>query len=1102
MRKGLSVLLIAVWGILLVLPAGSLAYPAPGVGAKEGSRGDGTGWAWHTAAVDTIGNVGQHTDLVLDANGRPHVSYYGSGDLKYAYHDGATWVVQTLDSAGDVGLYTSMAYHGAGNVGISYYDATNGDLRFWSNSGAVGVDTTGDVGRYTSLAFDSQGYPRISYYDASNGDLKYVAAGAAGWGPPEVVDSAGDVGRYAALALQTGGSYVGWPAIAYYDVTNGNLKYAAAGLEPRQGSANPATYWAIETVDAPGDVGQWASLAFDSQGRPHIVYSASGGANLKYARRGPGGWSYDVVDVDTLGQGSLALDDLGHAHVSYWKDHQLRYAYHDGAAWHHETVDAAADVGAANALALDDNGYPHISYRDDTSMDLKYAFACCAARFAVAPQPQCVAQAVGFANYSHGVGEPFAYLWAFGDGATSTAISPTHAYTTAGVYTAYLTATAACGYDTMTASVVISGTPEAGFTYGPLPVCAGETPVQFTNTTVGSPTLTYLWDFDDGGSSALEDPTHAFAPAGSYEVVLIATNGCGLDPATQVVPAHGAPQQVTPSWAPAPPEVGNVITFTAQASSTLPVADWAWSFGDGQSGAGPVAQHVYAATGTYTVVLTASNACASGVGQAEVVVTCDPVTETVLSWAPPTPTVGYPTTFTATAGGTAPLAYAWDFGDGQVGAGATAQHTYATTGTRTVVLTATNYCGEQVVQDTLVVVARPTAAFTSSAPVCHGETVVFTNTSSGAAPLAFQWAFGDGITTTVEHPTHTYALAGAYTVTLTATNPYGQDPAAGTVAVRQPPAAAPIAYEPAWPTPGGVVTFTVELSGTAPFTIAWALGDGALGAGAVVTHVFALTGNYTVSLTATNPCGAAYDSAAVAVSFCAAPAGLTAAYTPTLPAPGATVFFSASLAAGSEPRAIAWDFGDGAPWGHGAAVTHTYAAPGVYTASVAAWNACGYVGPVSQQVDVRFSARPGYVYIPLVYKGYCADPFEPDDVAEEARPLALGAPQRHNFAPEGDEDWTRLSLTAGQRYRFWTSNLTGGADTRLYLYQQGQYGSPVAQNDDWATGNCGGAPADPKQCCFEYTPSSAGVYVLKTNQYPGGAVWGCAVSYVLTATQQ
>jgi hypothetical protein len=299
-----------------------------------------------------------------------------------------------------------------------------------------------------------------------------------------------------------------------------------------------------------------------------------------------------------------------------------------------------------------------------------------------------------------------------------------------------------------------------------------------------------------------------------------------------------------------------------------------------------------------------------------------------------------------------------------------------------------------------------------------------------------------------------------------------------------------------------VVTFTAELTGTAPLAIAWAFGDGMFDAGPVVTHVYAITGSYDVLLTATNPCGASYVSATVGVAFCTAPASLTATYTPMLPAPGATVFFTASLAAGSAPRTIAWDFGDGAPWGYGAAVTHIYTGPGVYTASVAAWNSCGYVGPVSQRVAVRFPAHPGYVYIPLVSKGYCADPFEPDDTAEEARLLVLGAPRSHNFSPAGDADWTQLSLTAGQAYRFGTTNLTGSADTRLYLYQQGQYGAPVAQNDDWATGNCGGTPADPKQSCFEYTPSSSGVYVLKTDQYPGGAVWGCAVGYILTATQQ
>ena len=1091
MRKGFSVVFIGMLLALLALPGGSLAYPAPGSGTRARARVDNTGWAWHIEAVDSAGDVGQYTSLAFAADGTPHIAYYAAGDLKHAYISGTVWVSETVDITGDVGTFASIALTAAGRIGIAYYDATGEDLKYWDSAGQWSgvVDSTGNVGRYAALLFDTQGYPHISYYDATNGNLKYANRNTLSpfWQLTVVDGATADVGRYTSIAL-IGSSTA--PAISYYDVTGGNLKYAWWN-----GSS-----WAYTVVDSQGDVGQWTALDLDSLGIPNITYT-TGGTTLKHAWREGPVWQTETVSTDMQGYNSLALDAQGHAHVSYQQDSQLRYAYYDGTAWQYETVDTAGEVGAYNSLALDHSDYPHISYRDATNFDLKYAYACCDARFSATPQPQCVAQPVQFWNTSRAQ-EPLSYLWAFGDGETSTAISPTHSYPDAGRYTAWLTATAGCGVDTMSALVVISSTPEAGFSYGPQPVCAATT-VQFTNTTVASPTVTYLWASDDGWSSTLEHPTHTFALPGNYEVVLIATNGCGLDTVTQGVQAHGAPQGVTPTWTPQPPEVGNVVTFTGQASSTLPVESWDWVFGDGTAASGEVVTHTYAATGTYTVQLTAANTCAVGDGQAAVTVVCYPVASPGFTWEPVSPTLGFPTTFSATVGGgTNPVNYEWDFGDGQPGAGAVVEHTYAATGTYSVVLTATNYCGQEEVTHAVVVVARPQAGFTSNAPVCYGQTVVFTNTSGGAEPLTFRWAFGDGITSTLRNPTYTYNTGGRYTVTLTATNPYGEAETSAAVLVVDGVTTADFSWEPAWPAPGQPVTLTATTNGTAPVVYEWSLGDGVTATARVVVHTYATTASYTVTLQAHNACGGESVEHVVAVAFCSAPSGLTAAYTPTLPTPGATVFFTASLTAGSEPRTIAWDFGDGAPWGYGAAVTHTYAAPGVYTASVAAWNACGYVGPVSQQVDVHFPAHPGYVYIPLVYKGYCADSFEPDNTAAEARPLALSVPQSHNFSPEGDEDWTQLSLTAGQTYRFWTSDLTGSADTRLYLYQQGLYGSPVAQNDDWATGNCGGTPADPKQSCFDYTPSSSGVYVLKTNQYTGGAVWGCAVGYVLTATQQ
>jgi hypothetical protein len=75
-----------------------------------------------------------------------------------------------------------------------------------------------------------------------------------------------------------------------------------------------------------------------------------------------------------------------------------------------------------------------------------------------------------------------------------------------------------------------------------------------------------------------------------------------------------------------------------------------------------------------------------------------------------------------------------------------------------------------------------TAAFTSTSPVVFGESISFTNTSTGGN-LSFLWDFGDGVTSTLTSPAHLYAAPGVYTVTLTAVNTTGSDSSAQQVVV-------------------------------------------------------------------------------------------------------------------------------------------------------------------------------------------------------------------------------------------------------------------------------------------------------------------------------
>jgi PKD repeat protein len=83
--------------------------------------------------------------------------------------------------------------------------------------------------------------------------------------------------------------------------------------------------------------------------------------------------------------------------------------------------------------------------------------------------------------------------------------------------------------------------PIADFKWDPSTICPGDK-VYFWDTSTGFPT-SWSWDFDDGGTSNAQNPTHAFASTGTYDVSLTVTNACGSDKVTKKVQVVDCPSQ-------------------------------------------------------------------------------------------------------------------------------------------------------------------------------------------------------------------------------------------------------------------------------------------------------------------------------------------------------------------------------------------------------------------------------------------------------------------------------------------------------------------------------------------------------------------------------
>ena len=153
----------------------------------------------------------------------------------------------------------------------------------------------------------------------------------------------------------------------------------------------------------------------------------------------------------------------------------------------------------------------------------------------------------------------------------------------------------------------------------------------------------------------------------------------------------------------------------------------------------------------------------------------------------------------------------------------------------------------------------PVAAFTGTplsgqAPL----TVDFTDQST-YNPTSWSWTFGDGGTSTLQNPSHTYTTAGTYTVALTATNAYGSNTLTKTnyITVTAPPTDPPVADFSGTPTTGYApltVAFT-DLSTGVPTSWSWTFGDGGTSTAQNPSYTYTAAGTYTVALTATNAYG-------------------------------------------------------------------------------------------------------------------------------------------------------------------------------------------------------------------------------------------------------
>ena len=238
----------------------------------------------------------------------------------------------------------------------------------------------------------------------------------------------------------------------------------------------------------------------------------------------------------------------------------------------------------------------------------------------------------------------------------------------------------------------------------------------------------------------------------------------------------------------------------------------------------------------------------------------------------------------------------------------------------------------------IVVASAPAADFYTATQVGAAPfRVSFFDRSEGTLPLGYLWNFGDGTASREQNPTHIYATNGKYTVTLTVTNPFGQDTKTltGFIAVGDPP----VPDFSVSPSQGNIplaVAFTGLTNGTMS-SWKWDFGDGSFASVQNPTHTYTKPGIYTVTLSAANEFGMGDITKSDIINTGVVPdaefiAEIRQGYPPL------TVQFR-DFSSGS-PFAWFWDFGDGTKSTEKDPV-HSYTKEGSYTTTLQVANAFG-----------------------------------------------------------------------------------------------------------------------------------------------------------------
>jgi gliding motility-associated-like protein len=590
--------------------------------------------------------------------------------------------------------------------------------------------------------------------------------------------------------------------------------------------------------------------------------------------------------------------------------------------------------------------------------------------------------------------------WNFGDGGTSTSLSPTHGFTNTGSYQVTLNYTTQSGCKGSVTYPINSQTPPnpvAVYTTPAYPATCNQ-PVTVDFVSVSSePLTTTNWTFGDpnsGNNTATSAaPSHKYNVTGKYvaQLTYVTQSGCKGMAYSNVIIIDPKITALDFTMNPSPVCGSNPVAFSATPNS-YDINTYNWEFGDGGVLFGAMAtSHSYMAPGNYTVKLYARNMGG-----------CDTTMTKIITVKPPFPQITDITntcmgnrgdvTFTQTS--VQATTVVWNFGDGQTsttpGTQASITHNYKKTGTYNVTLAATNgQCTLTTPADQVKVLIKQNPQLTANVSsacsntlvnvqitnldknpfqtdvvydynyytsydiqgVKYGDGTDFQGSRNDGFPYPYRW------TTSYTGAISNFKIGEKGVRYILTSKVFGCHDTTSLL---------PLAIKGA---AGGFRVLADKLCYQSPVTLddtsrstpdntiltrKWDFGDGqtlSSSKGGPIDHTYVNPGNYYVTLQITDAAGC---SATIPSSQSVMVKGPKASFYPSgtdVHLSTTVYFYNTTNDNGNTNTAYTWDFGDGStsndPYPY-----HTYTVPGVYTVTMKASNPAVPCGSIATPVKI------------------------------------------------------------------------------------------------------------------------------------------------------